>query len=274
MSGRDLWVSYLRRKALLMQKTDQRHWLIKVRPIELALLLKFLLRIKRRTIKSGDVKMWVDPASNFGSRLLTEGAYEAELSDACRQLLAPGGVFFDVGSNEGWFGMVACKAVGEAGRVFAVEPQERLWSVIMKNAALNGFANFTLLPFGVSSHDGSGVMNLYPSLNSGSSGVASKKRRYERTQDMALLTLAKIIDQCGVDRIDLLKMDIEGLELQALRGAGQHLGSTIRKLIVEVHPALLSARGEDQEEVYKLLGSRGYHLQQIAGTHVWSLGAK
>jgi FkbM family methyltransferase len=254
-----------------MATNKQRHWLIRVRPIELAVFLKALLRIKRQEVEASGVRMWVDPASNFGSRLMAEGNYEAELTDVCRRLLLPGGTFFDVGANEGWFSVVACQSVGPTGRVFAVEPQERLWPVILENASLNRFANLALLPFGVAREEAVVSMNLYPSLNSGSSNFGAGKRRFDKIQRVTVIPLEKLIDQSGVDRIDLMKIDIEGFELEALRSAGSHLGSTIKRLVVEIHPPLLQARGESEQEVRTLLADRGYHSEMLGGVEVWGL---
>jgi hypothetical protein len=75
----------------------------RVRPLELAALLKRLLRIRRLETEAQGTKLWVDPASNFGTRVLHEGVYEQELTQALQTLLKPGQTFVDVGANEGWF---------------------------------------------------------------------------------------------------------------------------------------------------------------------------
>jgi len=257
-----------------MHNSKKRHWLISVRPIELAVLLKALLFIKRQQVETGSLQMWVDPVSNFGSRILAEGAYEATLTAVFRHVLRPGDTVFDVGANEGWFSMVACQCVGPTGRVLAVEPQERLWPVILENASLNHLANLSLLPFGVSREEGVVSMNLYPTLNSGSSNFSAKKRRFDKVQRVTVMPLENLIDQSGVDRIDLMKIDIEGFELEALRSAGRHLGSTIRRLVVEIHPPLLQARGESEQEVRALLAERSYRSRLVEGVEVWELGSE
>jgi FkbM family methyltransferase len=251
----------------------KRHWIISVRPLELAVFLKTILRIKRRETVVAGLKMWVDPASNFGSRLMAEGNYEPDLTQACRSLLREGDTFFDVGGNEGWFSMVACQSVGSSGRVFTVEPQERLWPVILENASLNHFANLMLLPFGVARKEAVVEMNLYPSLNSGSSNLGSGRRRFDKIQRVTVMPLEKLIDQSGAARIKLMKVDIEGFELEALKSAGRHLGSTIRSLVVEIHPPLLAARGENEDQVQQLLRDRGYHPETSGGVTVWKLAA-
>lgn len=251
---------------------DNRHWLIRVRPLELAEFLKRLLRIRRQIIEVDGLRVSVDPASNVGSRLLVERSYEPPLTSCVAGLLRPGDTFCDVGANEGWFSLVAARAVGPSGRVIAVEPQARLWPVILDNASLNRFANITLQPFATSADEAEGQMNLYPSVNTGASGLGGSRRRFEQVQRVSLLPLARLLEGAGVARVNLMKIDVEGFELEALRGAGDHLGSTIRRLVVEIHPPLLEARGESEEQVRKLLAERGYRRETVEGVEVWGLG--
>jgi FkbM family methyltransferase len=245
-------------------------WLTRMRPLELALFLKWLLRIKRLEAEVQGLRLWVDPASNFGKRVLREGNYEADLTAGFRELLKPGQTFVDVGANEGWFSMIAAKLVGQCGRVLACEPQERLWPAILKNISLNGFTNVQLLPFAVGSKRGRSEINLYPSVNTGSSHIGGTKRRWEKTQAIEVLPLLAVLESlCGC--VDLMKIDVEGFELQALQGAGQHLGSTIRRIVVEIHPGPLQALGASEADVMRLLESKGYHQRVVAGVDVWEL---
>jgi hypothetical protein len=217
------------------------------------------------------IKLWVDPASNFGKRVLREGNYEAELTSAFKVLLEEGQTFVDIGGNEGWFSMLAAKLVGPDGLVLTCEPQERLWPVILKNAALNGFTNVQLLPFAVAEQRGKGFINLYPSLNTGSSNINSRKRRWETRQAIELVPLSEVLDPLGGMPVDLLKVDVEGFEHQVLLSAGRHLGTTIRQLVVELHPAQLDELGSSEQQVRDLIGARGYAQRMVEGVEVWEL---
>lgn len=251
----------------------QGEWLTKMRPLELALLLKWLLRVKRLEANAQGMKLWVDPASNFGKRVLREGDYEADLTTAFRELLGPGQTFVDVGGNEGWFSMLAAHLVGPQGRVLTCEPQERLWPVVLKNISLNGFTNVQLLPFAVAEQPGEAVINLYPSLNTGSSNISGTKRRWEARQRVKLVPLTDILGALQGKNVDLMKIDVEGFEHQVLLSAGSHLGTTIKRIVVELHPAQLAALGSSVEDVVKLLRDRGYLSQKAAGVEVWTLQA-
>jgi FkbM family methyltransferase len=246
-------------------------WLTRMRPLELALFLKWAFRVKRIEAEAQGIKLWVDPASNFGKRILREGNYEAELTSAFRELLLPGQTFVDVGANEGWFSMLAAKLVGTSGRVLACEPQERLWPVITRNIFLNSFANVQLQPFAVAEQPGEAIINLYPSLNTGSSNISTTKRRWETRQQIKLLPLTDILAPLQGADIDLVKVDVEGFEHKVLLSAGPHLGKTIKRLVVELHPAQLEALGSSERQVVALLESRGYTRRVAAEVDVWEL---
>ena len=251
----------------------RRHWLTRLRPLELAEFLKKVLRIRRHEIEAEGRRVWIDPVSNVGSRLLAEGTYEKKLTDALSHLLGPNLTFYDVGANEGWFSLVAARLVGPGGRVVAVEPQERLWPVILQNASLNRFANIDLQPFAIANEESETTIKLYPSVNTGASGLGSDKRRFETLQRVTLLPLARLIEGSGLTKIDLMKIDVEGYELEVLKSAGEHLGRNILRLVVETHAPQLAERGESVEQVHELLRSRGYSNRLFAGVEIWELGA-
>jgi FkbM family methyltransferase len=246
-------------------------WLTRMRPLELALFLKWLLRIKRMEANVRGIKLSVDPASNFGQRVLIEGTYEASLTSAFERLLSRANNFVDVGANEGWFSMLAAKLIGPNGSVLACEPQERMWPAILKNTALNRFANVQLLPFALGRECARGFINLYPSVNTGSSHISGEKRRWEKTQPIEIVPLSTVLESRGLASVDLIKIDVEGFELRVLQGAGAFLGSVIRRVVIDIHHGPLRDLGESADEVWHLLESKGYCKRVVAGVDVWEL---
>jgi FkbM family methyltransferase len=145
----------------------------KVRPIELALVLKWLLRIKRREVDVNGASFFLDPVSDFGIRLLKMGEYEKAMSQAVDDILNPGDEFVDLGANEGYFTILAAKKVGPKGVVISIEPQERLWKVIVKNISNNELTNIRLLPYGIGAKKDLFRLNLFPSTNTGASSFSA-----------------------------------------------------------------------------------------------------
>lgn len=231
----------------------------KVRPTELAVLMTKALGIKRRPFEAQHGTFYIDPVSNFGFRLFKDGIYEPETITILEDVLEPGDTFVDLGANEGYFSVLASRLVGD-GRVFAIEPQQRCWPVIVQNLVENDCANVTLVPYGVSKEVGSFEMVLTPQTNTGASSfVASKRASLWPRQTVHVLPLDEIFERFGIGEVALIKVDIEGYELEALESAREVLGSgRIRRLLVEIHPKQLAALGRDPSEVQRLLEGYGY----------------
>jgi hypothetical protein len=111
-------------------------WLLRVRPAELADLLKRILRIRRRPVKIPcGITLFLDPVTRFAQLACQTGGYDPQMSALVKNLVRPGDTFVDVGANEGYFTVLGSLAAGE-GRVFALEPQSRLRPVIEENLRL------------------------------------------------------------------------------------------------------------------------------------------
>ncbi|HYG91687.1 MAG TPA: FkbM family methyltransferase [Azospirillum sp.] len=131
-----------------------------------------------------------------------------------RQRLRPGGVFVDVGANAGLYALTAALAVGETGRVLAIEPNPIVLNRLRFNSALNGFDGRLITEeVGVSDEAGSFDLMLDRSNLGGSSLVLARSGDAIR---IPCLPLLDIVQRHGLARIDGLKIDIEGAEDKAL----------------------------------------------------------
>jgi len=244
-------------------------YLPRIRPKELGSMIASLLRIHRIPAKAEGVTILVDPASVFGARILEEGAYEPEVVRTLNTILREGDVFVDLGANEGFFSMIAARIVGPKGRVFAIEPQVRLWPVIIQNIVLNDATNVTLVPFAVSDSPGEAEIVVTPASNSGAASLvanSSMLSRFRPRQKVAIRSLDELSRSYGFERVSLMKVDIEGFELNALRSAESLLKSRrIRNIILEIHPAHLAALGQSPEDVVRLLEQHGYSVESREG---------
>lgn len=248
-------------------------FLLSLRPCELGVLLKTLLRVKRRVCSIGGWQLWLDPASDLGARLLADHDYEPTLGRCLKVLLKPGDVFLDVGANEGWFTLQAARLVGPTGHVFSLEPQERLWPVILKNLALNGLANCTVLPYAIGAQPGRASLVLTPSTNTGASSLLPGPRRFFRAkQNAQMVTLDQLAELAHVSRIALVKVDVEGFELEVLRSARRLMAEKrVRRWQIETHVQQLQALGTSEADLESLLAANGYRLRMVEGVSVWEL---
>lgn len=247
------------------------HWLykalLKVRPSQLAVLLKHALRIKRRVIHSGKGQAYfVDPVSHFGAELAETKIYEPVLTQLLETLLRPGDVFVDIGANEGYFSVLASSLVG-AGKVYSVEPQSRLIPVIKENLRLNACQNVSVFQLALSDREGGATLHLTPSTNTGAASFYRHWKVGGYSERVETTSLDMFFRANGLSKVRLVKVDCEGAEALVISGAIQTLAQRgIEFLSVDFHPNIV---GNDiPVSIDSSLRAQGYKLSQ-AGTGIW-----
>jgi FkbM family methyltransferase len=241
--------------------------LFRVRPYTLAEALKFAFGIRRQywTAPNG-IQLWMDPVSNLARFLwLGNGQYEPETSELIVGLLNEGGVFVDVGANEGWFSLIAARHVGPTGKVVAIEPQRRLLPVLYENMAINGFGSRVVLrSVALGKEEGTAELHLAPDLNTGASSMEPHLRFESACDRVRVIRLDALLSDAGIERVDLLKLDCEGAEEGVLIGAGDFITKgRIRRILVEFHPHISGRKS--CAAAHKLLKKSGYRLVEDAG---------
>jgi FkbM family methyltransferase len=145
--------------------------------------------------------------------VLKPGKPKPELAMAIEGL-EPGDTFVDVGANCGLFSLHAARRVGPTGRVVAIEPLPTMLERLRFNIAANGFGNVVVVPSAVGDEPGSLTIHICERQHGQSSAVAPVKDGVPIT--VGVDTLAAVITAQHLDRIDALKIDIEGYEDRAL----------------------------------------------------------
>jgi len=199
--------------------------------------------------------------ARFGIRLRSAGrhsgaagihlqreCYEALLEHGW-QLLPEGGVALDGGANQGVYACGFAARVGPSGRVLAFEPEPGARAALEANIALNGFRNVAVSDAALT--DAAGDVALDVSGGSVRASIA-KDLGHERTLSVPATTIDAEVARAGLDRLDLVKLDIEGAEAQALRGAAQTLERFRPVLAVEI------VGRDDYAEIAGLLEGVGY----------------
>ena len=243
--------------------------LMRVRPASLGSALKRILRIRRYVVETQAGRFYIDPVSNFGVSVQHERSYEPELSMAVRTLLREGDTFVDIGANEGFFSIIASKAVGSTGRVIAIEPQSRLQEVLARNVRENGIMNVDVIQRAISDVHGVATLSVSPDMNTGSSGLFRTTRYEVPTQDVLQTTLDRLFRLLSLRSVRLMKMDIEGLEYEAILGSRDLFrSSAVEYLALELHPTILERRGRPEKDIAKFLNECGYRRDERFGTLV------
>jgi FkbM family methyltransferase len=153
----------------------------------------------------------------------------------------------DVGAHVGLFSLLAAR---QGARVLALEPNPATAEILRENLRLNGFSDAQVRSVAAGERDGVGVLEVPEIYDGRASIVPGWASGAEGTPFRRIEVPIRTIDQefsgSGFDRIDWLLIDVEGSELQALRGARKTLDRT-RRVILEV------ARGPWREECRRIL---------------------
>jgi FkbM family methyltransferase len=206
-----------------------------------------------------DVRMFLQPEWRGMAKLVFafRERYEPELS-YLKMILSPGNTFVDVGANIGIYTLAASKIVGETGRVLAFEPSVQSSPLLAKNIALNGLTNVHTFPVALSQKKGRAWLHRgpNPTLNSFGKDPSWKGDGEEVVTEI----LDQVLRKAHIDRVDVIKMDVQGAEELVLRGASNTVTSTHPVVIFEVWPEGAMLLGLSPYGPWELLESIGYQF--------------
>ena len=164
----------------------------------------------------------------------------------------PGGVVVDIGANLGEWAVPLAQAVGAAGRVWCCEPNPSVAAALTATLTINNLAQATVVPVAISAADGDGYLAV-DAADSGQSRLA------DHGLAVRLRSLDSLVAEHGLERIDLIKIDVEGHEAAVFDGAAQTLG--------RLHPAVIFESGHETAEERRRIAGRldacGYDIVAV-----------
>lgn len=187
---------------------------------------------------------------------------EQSIADAMRSMLSQGDVFIDAGANIGIYTVLASRLVGSAGLVICIEMMPDTADRLELHIRMNGLQNVKVFRRALSDVSGQMVRASVQEGKYGQATIAADSERFGlgRAIDVETITLDDVTRD--IDRIRLMKIDVEGAELTALRGAAQLL----QKLQALIYESWGWKRGVE-EPVDQLLREAGYLMHQLDGNN-------
>jgi FkbM family methyltransferase len=218
-----------------------------------ATILRLPLRLVPRdaivSIVSGELRgwQWIVRSATNGCWL---GTYERHVQRLFREHLRPGAIAFDVGANVGFFTMLASKLVGSAGRVYAFEPLPRNLYYLERHVQLNDRTNITVEALAITATSGEARFRTAPHASMG--GL-----RDDGDLHVVTASLDDLLAAARIQRPGFIKMDIEGAEGEALRGAATLLSRGPLTIVLSTH-------GYVQHELcWSILKGAGFNLELL-----------
>jgi FkbM family methyltransferase len=191
------------------------------------------------------------------------GAVDWNVTHYLWRHIQPGDTVFDLGANIGSVAIAISRKVG-SGRIIALEALEANYRELCFNVRRNGISN--IVPIFAAITNTTGTLRVPKLAQSGNYSLASD------SIDATEIPTWSLDDFCarhGVEQIDLMKIDIEGSETKALRGAYRLFSSgAIRQILIEFNPYWLKKMGSSSTELYDEFDShrlKVFQLTRFAG---------
>lgn len=196
------------------------------------------------------------PENFLDRQILLRGAFEPKTTRLVRRFVRPGMRVLDVGANIGYFSTIIASLVGPDGKVWAFEPTDAYRQRLAWHLEANGLAGrVKVLDYGLSDRQQSLEIAMEESTASLHPTTAGGDR-----QTVQLRRLDDVAGELGIDRIDFVKVDIDGHEPYFLAGARQTILKHQPVMVMEFNQASLDAASSDVRKLYEELVGMGYQL--------------
>lgn len=184
--------------------------------------------------------------------------HEPLATQLVKQLLKPGMNVVDIGGNLGYYPLLEAQMVGDAGRVIAIEPVAANFAQLSKNVEANGYRNILLHNVAIGASNGTAPMYLSKKSNWHSLHPVPWETR-EIT--VRVSTLDALLAQHNLLSVDLIRMDLEGYEVEVIQGMAETIKNYSPRLLVELHPHVVGA--EAIVGYLRQLKELGYELDWV-----------
>jgi FkbM family methyltransferase len=205
------------------------------------------------------------PGVPIGWHVVCFGSYEPELRRIMSGLLPSGGIAIDVGANVGWHTLLMSHIVGPQGRVLAIEPNPSVCVELRRNLQINRVQNVEVIACAAGDTDGL-LSFLAPAASepgAASGHVVATSETGHGIVSVPARTLDAVVTETNVDRLDFVKLDIEGYEWPALRGAEKTIARFRPSIVFEFDAAYAPRGGGSSEVLSDFFARFGYRLYSI-----------
>jgi len=183
---------------------------------------------------SGPNGMQLELGGDYLTRsVLANGIFEPRLMNWLRRVTRPGDTFIDVGANVGYVSIFASSWVGPNGRVIAFEPSRKAHERLQHNLEMNGCSNVLPVNVGCSSVTGEVTLRT-PGRDLGRAHVGPARFADESAETISITTLDQFIASNAISRIGVIKIDVEGHDIEVLRGGMAVIEGQRPAVLIEV----------------------------------------
>jgi FkbM family methyltransferase len=202
------------------------------------------------------------PGNETSRSVFVTGRYEPNEVCLLSTLLTPGMTFIDIGANMGLSTLFAARRMGESGCVLAIEPSTREMQVLKDNVEQNALGNVRLYPTALSDRASEVELFVARLQNSGHNtlGAFGYNTALDHKEKARAMRLDELVQSEKLSRVNVVKMDIEGVQLAALVGAGETLERFRPVVLLELSDRAPHHQSSTSADILALLPQRGYRF--------------
>ncbi|WOV93486.1 MAG: FkbM family methyltransferase [Candidatus Nitrosoabyssus spongiisocia] len=208
----------------------------------------------------GENKIYLD--QNDSLRLSIHGSHEPFETELLSKWIKESDYVLDLGANIGYFTLIMSKLVGDSGKVFSFEPSMDNFEILKKNIKVNNCNNVIIENMAVGNKNGE--IKLYLSDNQSMHTLYENTISTNRSVTVPIIKLDDYYNKKSINKINVIKMDVEGAELDTLRGMSNIL--TENKdvvLFVEFNPESIKKAGMLPKDQLAFIDDLGFKIYVI-----------
>lgn len=208
------------------------------------------------------ISIKVDLSKQMGNAIFWRGSHDWAPIFVLEKHLSKGDTFIDIGANQGEYVLWAARKIGSQGQTIAYEPSDEIFKQLEENVKLNPkfITHSTLRKIGLSKEPGKLTLYTKKGENEGVNTLYPTEDHQIKVGEIELTTLDLEIEKIKPLQINLIKIDVEGAELQVLMGACKTLDTFKPKLLLEINSQGCNSAGYAPGDIIHFLESHGYEI--------------
>lgn len=219
----------------------------------------FTKNIKKKFVIINKTSMFLDEKDILG--LSINKVHEPFETKLVKTMLKKGDTVLDAGANIGYYTLIFADLVGPKGRVYAFEPDPENFAILKKNIAINNYKNVELINAAVA--DKTGAINFFHDSRSTAAHRVFKEDKNEKAIRVKVVTLDNYFSRKSL-KIDLIKFDIQGAEVNAINGMKKLIKKNKNiKIISEFWPYGINKTGHKASEFTSFFVKQGFEMFEL-----------
>ena len=190
------------------------------------------------SVYNGCYEMWLDLHDLYVSYGCLQDCYEPIETNFIKNNVKPHGNYVDIGANIGWHTLGLAQLAGSAGKVYAFEPRKPTTKYLSRTIMQNSLSNIVkVFDFGLWNEEA--CLNLSWSQNTDNPGGSFVSR--DSSAMVSQEVMLKKLDDIISERVDFIKIDVEGAEPRVFEGAARVIKDSKPLILAEINPAQLKS---------------------------------